>query len=174
MGNVYVTGMANKGGNYDYFTIKYEQPPYPSAPSGLSAENKDGYIEIRWSDNTINERGFKVYRSYDGISYEVIGRVTARITVYNDTGYKESRTNYYRVSATNLAGEIMSDNSMKWARYIVSESREYGINDIVLVPNPFYYGKREDREKITFYKVSEGINIEIYSIRGGKGKGIEI
>ncbi len=169
-GNVYVTGYSHNGADGDYYTIKYEQSPYPSAPSVLSAGEKNGYIEIKWSDNTINERGFKIYHSYDGISYEIIGRVTAGITVYNDTGYNESRTNYYRVSATNLAGEIMSSNSVKWAGDTVSESREYGINDVVLVPNPFHYGKEEDRGKITFYKASEGISIEIYSISGRKIK----
>ncbi len=67
-------------------------------------------MELRWQDNTINERGFKIYKSYDGINYYVIGRVKVDITTYIDTEYNDFKTNWYKVRATNLAGEITSES----------------------------------------------------------------
>lgn len=77
----------------------------PSVPSGLSATTISGtQIDLKWTDNSSNEDGFKIERGNDGISFTEIAQVTANITVYSNTGLAGSTKYYFRVRAYNLAG----------------------------------------------------------------------
>ncbi len=165
-GYVYVTG--GSGSSYDYCTIKYAQPLYPSPYfSSISASRIDDYVKVSWSENMVNDRGYKIYRSYDKINYDLVGIIGEGINEYIDKGvdkYKEKI--YYRVVATNEANEESIEVEVNMDGVL------YSIGDIVVVPNPYEYRGGEKRG-ITFYNVTEGIEIEIYDIRGRRVKSIE-
>jgi hypothetical protein len=79
----------------------------PAAPSGLSAATvSSSKINLSWTDNANNETGFKVERKTgSGGTYAQIGTTGAGVTTYNDTGLTAGTSYYYRVRATNAAGD---------------------------------------------------------------------
>src|SRR3989338_2584496 len=80
---------------------------WPITPSGLSAiADSSGQINLTWADNSSNETGFKIERKTGtNGTYTQIKTVSANVTSYSDTGLTEGTTYYYRVSATNSAGD---------------------------------------------------------------------
>ena len=53
----------------------------------------------------MDELGFRVERSLDGVSFSDIGSVAAGVTSFTDTGLASKTTFHYRVLAFNSAGE---------------------------------------------------------------------
>jgi len=80
---------------------------WPITPSGLSAiADSSGQINLTWADNSSNETGFKIERKTGtNGTYTQIKTVSANVTSYSDTGLTEGTTYYYRVIATNSAGD---------------------------------------------------------------------
>ncbi len=80
-------------------------PSAPSAPSGLVASAASwNQINLSWS-NVLNETGYKIERSLDGINFTPIGTVGSDVTTYSDTTASGATKYYYRVSATNSFGD---------------------------------------------------------------------
>lgn len=80
--------------------------PVDQPPSDLSAIAVSwNTISLSWSDNSINEDGFKIERATAGLSFSQIAEVSAGITSYNDTGLSPSTEYHYRVRAFNSAGD---------------------------------------------------------------------
>lgn len=78
----------------------------PAAPSGLSATAGSAtQINLSWTNNATNQTGFKVERSPDGVSFAQIGTTGAATTTYLDSLLPPLTTYYYRVRATNGAGD---------------------------------------------------------------------
>ena len=79
----------------------------PAAPSGLSATAiSTSQINLSWTDNATNETGFKIERKTgSGGTYAQIGTTGAGVTTYTDTGLTAGTTYFYRVRATNAAGD---------------------------------------------------------------------
>ena len=79
----------------------------PAAPSNLSASAASSTaINLSWADNSSDETGFKIERKIgSGGTYVQIGTVSAGVTTYGDTGLSASTQYYYRVRATNAAGD---------------------------------------------------------------------
>jgi hypothetical protein len=77
----------------------------PVAPSNLTAKQKGKRIELKWTDNSDDENGFRIYRRTSSSTFAEIGTVGANITVYNDTTYTPKTTYYYKVCAYNANGE---------------------------------------------------------------------
>ena len=79
----------------------------PAAPSALLASAVSStQINLSWTDNSGNEAGFKVERATaSGGPWTQIGTTGAGVTTYADTGVSPSTTYYYRVRATNSAGD---------------------------------------------------------------------
>ncbi len=79
----------------------------PAAPSNLTANaSSSSQIDLSWTDNSSNETGFKIERKTgSGGTYSQIGTVGAGVVTYSDTGLTASTTYYYRVRATNAAGD---------------------------------------------------------------------
>ena len=64
-----------------------------------------GVINLTWSINSENETGFKIWRSLDGKNWTLIAIVGVNVTSYSDTGLASRTFYYYRVQATNSAGD---------------------------------------------------------------------
>ena|GEM_PF-2070936 len=78
----------------------------PLAPSNLTATAVAcDQVDLAWTDNSDNETSFKIERSINGIDFSQIDSVGANVTTYNDTTVAEMTTYWYRVRASNSAGD---------------------------------------------------------------------
>jgi hypothetical protein len=69
---------------------------------------------VSWTDNSSNENGFKVYRATDSSFTQNVTLLTttaANVTSYQDAGLSAGTTYYYRVSATDSAGDSAFSNT---------------------------------------------------------------
>jgi transcriptional regulator CtsR len=84
----------------------------PAAPSGLAASAaSDSQINLSWTDNATNETGFKIERKTGaGGTYSQIATVGAGVTTCQDAGLAASTQYYYRVRASNGAGDSAYSN----------------------------------------------------------------
>ena len=78
----------------------------PAAPATLSATAiSSSQINLSWADVS-SETGFKIERKTGaGGTYAQIGTTGANVTSYNDTNLAAATTYFYRVRATNAAGD---------------------------------------------------------------------
>lgn len=78
----------------------------PAAPGGLTAtRSSNSRIDLSWSDNSINETGFKIDRKLgSGGTYAEIATVAANVTSFPNTGLPDGTVYYYRVRAYNVSG----------------------------------------------------------------------
>jgi len=83
----------------------------PDTPTGVSAEAASSTsIKVSWSSST-GAAEYKVYRSSSSSgTYSSVGDVTT--TSYTDTGLAANTTYYYKVSASNSAGESAQSSSV--------------------------------------------------------------
>jgi hypothetical protein len=78
----------------------------PSSPGSLYAYSTGkGAIELRWSDNAQEERGYRVFRNGD-----LVATLPPGTTSYIDTGLQPGRRYDYRVVAFNEGGESPPSN----------------------------------------------------------------
>ncbi|HTF26004.1 MAG TPA: fibronectin type III domain-containing protein [Candidatus Limnocylindria bacterium] len=83
----------------------------PAAPSGLAATAASAtQINLSWTNNAINQTGFKVERSPDGVAFMQIGITTGATTTYSDPTLLPLTIYYYRVRATNSVGDSAYSN----------------------------------------------------------------
>jgi hypothetical protein len=82
-------------------------PVAPAAPTSLAATaSSSTQINLSWADNSNNETGFVIERSAtSGSGYASIATVGSNVTSYQNTGLTAATTYYYRVKATNSAGD---------------------------------------------------------------------
>src|SRR2546430_17452857 len=78
----------------------------PAAPSNLTATAVSvSEIDLAWSESSTNVTLFKIERSTDNVNFTQITTVAAGVTTYKDTGLTVNTTYYYRVRASNTAGD---------------------------------------------------------------------
>ncbi|MDD5306799.1 MAG: multicopper oxidase domain-containing protein [Deltaproteobacteria bacterium] len=84
----------------------------PEAPSGLNAALTNGTAALTWTDNSLDETGFKVVRATDaGFTTNVVTRtLAADATAYTDTSVAGNKTYYFKVLATNVVGSTAASN----------------------------------------------------------------
>ena len=97
-------------GGYFYFTFDLIMNPQsstpPAKPTNLSAYAPAcDQIDLTWTDNSDNEDGFKIERSFDGSNFSLLHTVGANANTYNDTGLAEETPYWYRVRAYNDTGD---------------------------------------------------------------------
>src|SRR5205807_430666 len=81
-------------------------PVPPAAPSNLTATAvSTSEIDLSWMANSSNATSFKVERSTDGNIFTQIGTAAGSASSYNNTGLTASTKYYYRVRASNAAGD---------------------------------------------------------------------
>jgi len=94
-------------------------PNPPAAPSGLTvtvpaAPAGSSELVLNWNDNSNNETGFKVERSTDNFGVPanttLVTTTAAGATSYTNTGLASDTIYYYRVRATNAAGDSGNSN----------------------------------------------------------------
>jgi predicted phage tail protein len=83
----------------------------PAAPSNLTATAGKKSVTLNWMDNSSNETGVKIERSTDGVNFSQITTTGANVTSYKNTGLTSGTTYYYRVRATNTAGDSAYSNT---------------------------------------------------------------
>ena len=100
----------NSAGNSDY-SNEASALTLPAAPSNLTATAVSrSQINIKWTDNSGGELGFKIERRTATGSYSQIATVGPNINTYNDTGLARNTRYYYRVRAYNSAGDSSYSN----------------------------------------------------------------
>ena len=83
----------------------------PAAPSGLTATAVSRTrINLSWTDNSTNETGFKIERSFNGTSFQQIATVGANVKTFAHTGLVRSKKYWYRVRAYNASGNSAFSN----------------------------------------------------------------
>ncbi len=82
----------------------------PAAPSGLAvAALSSAQVQIDWSDNSTNERGFRIYRSIDGGSnWNQIAATGPDTTAYTDEAAVPNTVYLYDVAAFTASYETAS------------------------------------------------------------------
>ena len=84
----------------------------PAAPSNLTATAASAtQINLSWTNNAINQTGFKVERSPDNITFTQIGTSGASATTYSDPNLAPKTLYYYRLRATNASGDSGYSNT---------------------------------------------------------------
>jgi acid phosphatase type 7 len=87
-------------------------PTVPAAPSNLTLSSTGKKkVRLNWVDNSNNETGFKIERSTDGVNFAQIATVGANIVTYQNTGLTSGVRYYYRLRATNGAGDSAYSNT---------------------------------------------------------------
>ncbi|WP_299460544.1 fibronectin type III domain-containing protein [uncultured Microscilla sp.] len=127
-------GAFNDNGNSPYsvevsaVTLPDLSIAVPNAPTNLIAEAvSHNEIDITWSDNSSNERVFKIERKLSSATiWTEIGQVIGGTTSFSSLGLKEDSTYHYRVRASNDGGESAYSNV---------DSSKTECNLIVLVTN---------------------------------------
>ena len=105
-----------------YISTENQPEVPPSAPTGLTAVAvSSGQINLRWTDNTINEYGFRIERSIDyGLLWSTVAIVGEDIQTYSDADVVVDATYWYRVSAYNGSGQSGYDDPVNATTYPVS------------------------------------------------------
>ena len=86
----------------------------PVAPSGLAITSiLSNRVIIAWTDNSGNETGFKIQRKQGATgTYADLGTTAGNITSYTDATVTDGTLYYYRVCATNAAGDSAYSNEV--------------------------------------------------------------
>ncbi len=98
----------NSAGDSSYASTSAATPiAPPAAPSGFTATAvSTAQINLAWIDNSANETGFKVSRGMSASGpWTQIAAPAANAASYSDKGLTAGTTYYYRVCATNSAGD---------------------------------------------------------------------
>ncbi len=81
----------------------------PSAPSTLSAAAvSSSQIRLFWTNTATDATGIKIERSLDGTTFTQVNTVARDVNTFTDTGLSPSTVYFYRVRATNQAGDSSS------------------------------------------------------------------
>ena len=97
-------------------------------------------VILAWTDNSNNETGFKIQRKQGATgTYTQIATPGANATTYtdNDTALLDGTQYYYKVSATNSAGDSPFSNEVNGITTLKSPTALYGHSG-VLISNKSY------------------------------------
>ena len=105
----------------------------PDAPTGLVATATglgNSRITLTWTDNSINETGFRIQRSTGG-AYDNVATMYPSITTYTDTALAPNTTYTYRVVAFNTVGDSTPSNTAS-----ATTGTFPAVTGVTLAPNP--------------------------------------
>jgi glycosidase len=81
----------------------------PNAPQLLSLTETTSGVQITWSDNSLVETNYRVFRSVDGLNFTQIRNQPRNSTSYLDNQVAPGTTYFYRVDAINSVGSVASN-----------------------------------------------------------------
>jgi hypothetical protein len=94
----------------------------PAAPTGLTAAAlSSSQVGLNWSETGPSATGFRVERSADGTTFSALATLSAGVTGYTDTGLSAGSQYYYRVFATNQAGDSPASDVVTASTLSVSQ-----------------------------------------------------
>ncbi len=102
----------------------------PDAPANLSAVAfSSTSVNLSWSDQSENETGFLIHRSTVGgdSGFSTITTTSADATSFTDTGLSPATEYFYRVSATNSAGDSAASNEESATTY--TEQQQFFVDN---------------------------------------------
>ncbi|MFN8416743.1 MAG: family 43 glycosylhydrolase [Cytophagaceae bacterium] len=119
---------------------------------------KPSTVLLQWlTSNEFNNKGFEIYRSSDGISYDSVGFVSANNSTssiqsyqWKDVDLEISSHVYYKLK------QVDNDGKFSWSEIKAIQLAE---QKVFAYPNPF-------QNKIQLTYAAEYINIELYTIDG--------
>lgn len=117
---------------------EYENNGIPLAPTSLVAEAiSKSDIRLNWVDNSSNESGFEIYRSFDqGSSFDYYQTVPTDQTTFVDNGFNEGTTVFYMVRALSN-----TDNPSSFTNTASASTYTYSVyvnfNNISTAPAPW-------------------------------------
>ena len=107
----------NAGGHSAYGTEASAKtlPNPPAAPSSLTVTSASiSQINLTWTDNSVNESGFRIERKIGATGiYTVIAATNANAISYLDKGLSTASPYFYRVRAFNAGGNSGYSNEVK-------------------------------------------------------------
>jgi subtilisin family serine protease len=104
---------AYNGAGYSDYSNEASSITMLNAPSNLTATAASGSrIDLKWTDNSNKETGFKIERRTDTTAFTEIATVGANTTSYSDTGLNKKTRYYYRIKAYNNDVESSYSNEI--------------------------------------------------------------
>lgn len=93
----------------------------PKAPSALAATAISAtQINLTWVDNAVDETGFELERSTDGLKFVKITDLAANVKTYSNTGLTPSTKYWFRILAKNAAGKSAYSNIANATTFLVA------------------------------------------------------
>jgi len=93
----------------------------PKAPSALTATAISAtQINLSWVDNALDETGFELERSVDGLKFVKIADVGVNIKTFSNTGLTASTKYWYRILAKNTAGKSAYSNIANATTFLIA------------------------------------------------------
>jgi hypothetical protein len=89
------------------------RPRGPAAPTGLEGSLEPGFARLRWLDASIDETGFRIYRSTNGAPLVTIAELSSGVSVFFDDDIAPATQYQYRVAAFNDKGESARSNPLE-------------------------------------------------------------
>jgi len=123
----------------------------PNAPSNLHIQYVfSSAINLAWDDNSLNESGFFLERSTDGINYTRIQVLQPNTSSYPDIGLTTTTKYYYRICAFNAAGNSAYSNITSG----VPSFMYYCLagTDTLTALHPFYNTYSDSRTQMLYLK----------------------
>jgi hypothetical protein len=78
----------------------------PDAASDINVTALGSHsVQIDWTDNSADELGFRIERSYDLVGWQVVETVAADTESYVSNGERGGTTTHFRVVAFNADGD---------------------------------------------------------------------
>jgi Zn-dependent metalloprotease len=187
-GKLTVQFITNKDNNAPGFkaTISCLNPNSPpNAPTNLLASAFTTRIDLSWSDNSYNEKGFVIERSYhSNAGFTKLTQVAANKTTYTDLQTLPQLTYYYRVKAvidnvsssysntacvkTGDAPIVMNNMTMTTCNAVFLDPGGFGnIPDNASFVTTFYPNGINKRLQVAFPEYSINYGVDILTVYDG-------